>query len=101
MQRLRPPVMPIEALERALDGVENDYAPRRSGEPANDLHARVAARFSLVPNFFQTAGDAPGLIDELPAGWGLLAQLARGLPSFPAAAFRYFGVLVFGSDRKH
>lgn len=44
------------------------------------FHAEVASRFGLVPNFFQTAGDAPGLIAEL---WGFAksAYLDNPLPS--------------------
>jgi hypothetical protein len=49
-------------------------------EADTELSARVTARFGLVPNFFQTAGDAPGLIDEL---WKFAqsAYLDNPLPS--------------------
>ena len=44
------------------------------------FRAEVASRFGLVPNFFQTASDAPGLISEL---WGFAksAYLDNPLPS--------------------
>jgi two-component sensor histidine kinase len=44
------------------------------------FRTEVASRFGLVPNFFQTAGDAPGLISEL---WGFAksAYLDNPLPS--------------------
>jgi two-component sensor histidine kinase len=42
--------------------------------------SEVASRFGLVPNFFRTAGDAPGLIEEL---WGFAksAYLDNPFPS--------------------
>ena len=44
------------------------------------FRAEVTSRFGLVPNFFQTAGEAPGLISEL---WGFAksAYLDNPLPS--------------------
>jgi two-component sensor histidine kinase len=44
------------------------------------FRSEVASRFGLVPNFFQTAGEAPGLISEL---WGFAksAYLDNPLPS--------------------
>ena len=44
------------------------------------FRSEVASRFGLVPNFFQTASDAPGLISEL---WGFAksAYLDNPLPS--------------------
>ena len=44
------------------------------------FRSEVASRFGLVPNFFQTAGDAPGLIGEL---WSFAksAYLDNPLPS--------------------
>ena len=44
------------------------------------FRSEVASRFGLVPNFFQTAGEAPGLISEI---WGFAksAYLDNPLPS--------------------
>ncbi len=51
-------------------------------EASNDevFRSELASRFGLVPNFFQTAGEAPGLIGEL---WGFAkaAYLDNPLPS--------------------
>lgn len=46
----------------------------------SNFEQEVAARFGLVPNFFQTAKDAPGLIQEL---WGFAKSgyLDNPLPS--------------------
>lgn len=56
--------------------------PATSTEPDAEIafRAEVASRFGLVPNFFQTAGEAPGLVNEL---WGFAksAYLDNPLPS--------------------
>lgn len=59
--------------------VRDPTSPRpMSGEDA--FRAEVLARFGVVPNFFQTAGEAPGLVRELWA-FAKSAYLDNPLPS--------------------
>ncbi len=55
-------------------------APAVMSDREKTFRSEVASRFGLVPNFFQTASDAPGLISEL---WGFAksAYLDNPLPS--------------------
>lgn len=54
--------------------------PLASASNNSDFEQEVYSRFGLVPNFFQTAKDAPGLIQEL---WGFAKSgyLDNPLPS--------------------
>lgn len=59
---------------------ENPVPPSASEPMKAQFEQEVAARFGLVPNFFQTAQEAPGLIQEL---WGFAKSgyLDNPLPS--------------------
>ena len=69
---------PLEWKSNGMSDVVQSPAP--SGDREKAFRAEVASRFGLVPNFFQTAGEAPGLIAEL---WGFAksAYLDNPLPS--------------------
>jgi hypothetical protein len=51
-----------------------------TGGRPRSVHAEIAARFGILPNFFRTADAAPGLVDEL---WNftVAAYLNNPLPS--------------------
>ncbi|WP_374471437.1 sensor histidine kinase [Phenylobacterium sp.] len=59
--------------------------PQISG--GEEFQAEVSSRFGLVPNFFQTAGEAPGLIREL---WGFAKSAYLNNPLPPLFKERLF-----------
>lgn len=67
--------------------ISHDLTSPRDVYDEEEFRAEVSSRFGLVPNFFQTAGEAPGLIREL---WGFAKSAYLNNPLPPIFKERLF-----------